>query len=76
MKNKAMLLPQQHDDILNVSPSSKSEVSFFGVLQIQSGSEIYILTEWRYCGKVIDFIDGILLDRPDSYNPVLVHCLC
>ena len=34
-----------------------------------------ISTECLYFGKVTDFIDGILLDRPDSYNRVLVNCL-
>ncbi|KAJ9688746.1 hypothetical protein PVL29_014413 [Vitis rotundifolia] len=33
-------------------------------------------TECLSFGKVIDFIDSILLDRPDSYNRVLVNCLC
>ena len=77
-----MLLPQRCDDTLNVSPSSKSEVSIFALDHINfggsanpSGSEVSISTECLSFGKVIDFIDGILLDRPDSYNRVLVNCL-
>ncbi|KAJ9680309.1 hypothetical protein PVL29_019585 [Vitis rotundifolia] len=48
-----MLLPQRHDDTLDVSPSSKSVVSIL----------------------VIDSIDGIILDRPDSCNLFSVNCL-
>ena len=77
-----MLLPQQCDDTLNVSPSSKSEVSIFALDHINfggsanpSGSEVSISTKCLSFGKVIDFIDGILLDRPDSYNQVMVNCL-
>lgn len=82
---KAMLLPRRRDDTLNVSPSSKSVVSTFASIALDhmnfgghvnpSGSEVSISTKCRYFGKVIDFIDGILLDRPDSCNPVLVNCL-
>ena len=77
-----MLLPQRCDDTLNVSPSSKSEVSIFALDHINfggsanpSGPQVSISTECLSFGKVIDFIDGILLDRPDSYNRVLVNCL-
>ncbi|KAJ9678092.1 hypothetical protein PVL29_022855 [Vitis rotundifolia] len=49
-----MLLPQRHDDTLDVSPSSKSVVSILAV---------------------IDSIDGIILDRPDSCNLFSVNCL-
>ncbi|KDP41504.1 hypothetical protein JCGZ_15911 [Jatropha curcas] len=47
----------------------------FGGHASPSGSEASISTKCRYFGKVIDFIDGILLDRPDSCNPILLNCL-
>ncbi|KAK9270546.1 hypothetical protein L1049_026127 [Liquidambar formosana] len=83
---KAMLLPsRRRDDTLNVSPSSKSVVSAFASIALDhmnfgghvnpSRSEASISTKCRYFGKVIDFIDGILLDRPDSCNPILLNCL-
>ena len=65
-----------------MSPSSKYEVSIFALDHINfggsanpSGPQVSISTECLYFGKVTDFIDGILLDRPDSYNRVLVNCL-
>ncbi|OVA01819.1 Ubiquitin-associated domain/translation elongation factor EF-Ts [Macleaya cordata] len=82
---KVMLQPsRRRDDSLNVSPSSKSVVSTFASIVLDhlnfgghidpSRSEASISTKCRYLGKVIDFIDGILLDRPDSCNPILVNC--
>ncbi|GMH04119.1 hypothetical protein Nepgr_005958 [Nepenthes gracilis] len=83
---KAMLLPsRRRDDTLNVSPSSKSVVSTFASIALEhmnfgghasaSGSEVSVSSKCRYFGKVIDFIDGILMDRHDSCNPVLLNCL-
>uniref|UniRef100_A0A5B6ZFI1 HECT-type E3 ubiquitin transferase n=1 Tax=Davidia involucrata TaxID=16924 RepID=A0A5B6ZFI1_DAVIN len=83
---KVMLLPsRRRDDALNVSPSSKSVASTvasialdhmnFGGHVNSSGSEASVSTKCRYFGRVIDFIDGILLERSDSCNPVLVNCL-
>ncbi|XP_059637615.1 E3 ubiquitin-protein ligase UPL2-like [Cornus florida] len=83
---KVMLLPsRRRDDTLTVSPSSKSVASIFASISLDhmnfgghvspSGSEASVSTKCRYFGKVIDFIDGILLDRPDSCNAVLVNCL-
>ncbi|KAG6644475.1 E3 ubiquitin-protein ligase UPL2-like isoform X1 [Carya illinoinensis] len=83
---KVMLLPsRRRDDILNVSPSSKSVASTVASIALDhmnfgghvnpSGTEASISTKCRYFGKVIDFIDGFLLDRPDSCNPVLLNCL-
>ncbi|KAK9112899.1 hypothetical protein Scep_020418 [Stephania cephalantha] len=82
---KAMLLPsRRRDDSLNVSPSSKAVVSIFASIALEhlnfgghmdpSRSEISISTKCRYLGKVVDFIDSILLDRSDSCNPILVNC--
>lgn len=83
---KVMLLPsRRRDDIVNVSPPSKSVASTFALIALDhmnfgghgnaSGSEVSISTKCRYFGKVIDFIDGSLLERPDSCNPVLLNCL-
>lgn len=83
---KVMLLPsRRRDDVLNISPSSKSVASTFASIALDhmnfdghvvpSGTEVSISTKCRYFGKVIDFIDGFLLDRPDSCNPVLLNCL-
>nr|POF11976.1 e3 ubiquitin-protein ligase upl1 [Quercus suber] len=83
---KVMLLPsRRRDDVLNISPSSKSVASTFASIALDhmnfdghvvpSGTEASISTKCRYFGKVIDFIDGFLLDRPDSCNPVLLNCL-
>ncbi|XP_058080803.1 E3 ubiquitin-protein ligase UPL2-like isoform X2 [Magnolia sinica] len=82
---KVMLLPsRRRDDSLNVSPSAKSVVSMFATIVLdhlnygghvdQSNAEVAISTKCRYLGKVIDFIDNILLDRPDSCNPILLNC--
>ncbi|KAH7524790.1 hypothetical protein FEM48_Zijuj06G0156500 [Ziziphus jujuba var. spinosa] len=83
---KVMLLPsRRRDDIVNVSPASKSVASSFAVIALEHmnfkghvnalGSEASISTKCRYFGKVVDFIDGSLLERPDSCNPVLLNCL-
>ncbi|KAL3514293.1 hypothetical protein ACH5RR_027010, partial [Cinchona calisaya] len=83
---KVMLLPsRRRDDMLNVSPSSRSVGSTFALITSDhvnfgghvnpSGSEVSVSTKCRYLGKVVDFIDGILLDKPDSYNPVILNCL-
>ncbi|XP_023522353.1 E3 ubiquitin-protein ligase UPL2-like, partial [Cucurbita pepo subsp. pepo] len=83
---KVMLLPsRRRDDVVNVSSSSKAVASTLSSLVLDhmnfvghvnaSGSEGSISTKCRYFGKVIDFVDGILLDRPDSCNTVLLNCL-
>ncbi|XP_043711874.1 E3 ubiquitin-protein ligase UPL2-like [Telopea speciosissima] len=82
---KVMLLPsRRRDDTMNVSPAAKSVVSTFSSIILDhlnfggytdsSGSETPISSKCRYFGKVIDFIDNILLDRPDSCNPILLNC--
>ncbi|XP_043712175.1 E3 ubiquitin-protein ligase UPL1-like isoform X2 [Telopea speciosissima] len=82
---KVMLLPsRRRDDSLNVSPAAKSVVSTFASITLEhlnfgghadpSGSEVSISSKCRYFGKVIDFIDSILLERPDSCNPILLNC--
>ncbi|KAJ4837727.1 hypothetical protein Tsubulata_038110 [Turnera subulata] len=82
---KAMLVPsRRRDDTVNVSPSSKVVASTFASIALDHmnfgghpipGSEVSVSSKCRYFGKVIDFIDGILLDRPDSCNPILLNCL-
>ncbi|KAI3465189.1 hypothetical protein Pfo_021852 [Paulownia fortunei] len=83
---KVMLLPsRRRDDMLNVSPPSKSVASTFASIAMDhmnfgghvnpSGSEASVSTKCCYFGKVIEFIDGILLDKPDSFNPVILNCL-
>lgn len=83
---KVMLLPsRRRDDMLSVSPPSKSVASTFASIAMDhmnfgghvnsSGSDASVSTKCRYFGKVIEFIDGILLDKPDSCNPVILNCL-
>ncbi|GAA0152832.1 ubiquitin-protein ligase [Lithospermum erythrorhizon] len=83
---KSMLLPsRRRDDLLNVTASAKSVASTFASITLDhinlkdrassSASEAAVSTKCRYFGKVIDFIDGILLDKPDLFNPVLLNCL-
>ncbi|KAG8048577.1 hypothetical protein GUJ93_ZPchr0009g267 [Zizania palustris] len=40
---------------------------------ISSEREITVSTKCRYLGKVVEFIDGILLDRPESCNPIMLN---
>ncbi|KAH7567631.1 hypothetical protein JRO89_XS07G0108400 [Xanthoceras sorbifolium] len=83
---KVMLLPsRRRDDTVSVSPSSKSVATTFASITLDhmnfgghvnpSSSEPSISTKCRYFGKVVNFIDGILMDRPDSCNPILLNCL-
>ncbi|KAK8692361.1 hypothetical protein V6N13_075826 [Hibiscus sabdariffa] len=83
---KVMLLPsRRRDDAINASLASKSVASSFASIALDhmnfeghvksSGSEVFILPKCRYLGKVIDFIDSILLDRPDSCNAIMLNCL-
>ncbi|KAE9603819.1 putative aminoacyltransferase, E1 ubiquitin-activating enzyme [Lupinus albus] len=83
---KEMLLPsRRRDDVMNVSPASESVASTFahialdymsfGGHEISSGTEASISTKFRYFGKVIDFMDNIVMERPDSCNPVLLNSL-
>ncbi|PPS03508.1 hypothetical protein GOBAR_AA17142 [Gossypium barbadense] len=83
---KVMLLPsRRRDDTVNASLASKLVASIFASIALDhmnfgghvksSGSEASISTKCRYFGKVIDFIDSILLDRPDSCNAIMLNCL-
>ncbi|KAE8684369.1 hypothetical protein F3Y22_tig00111131pilonHSYRG00026 [Hibiscus syriacus] len=83
---KVILLPShRRDDTVNASPASKfvafgfasialSHMNFGGYVN-SSGSEASISTKCRYFGKVIDFIDGVLQDSPDSCNAIILNCL-
>ncbi|KAG5383107.1 hypothetical protein IGI04_034577 [Brassica rapa subsp. trilocularis] len=80
---KAMLLQsRRREDTVNVSPSSKLVASSFASISLDhlnfEGHEIAAeasrSTKCLYLGKVVDFIDAVLLDRPDSCNPVLINC--
>ncbi|ERN14346.1 E3 ubiquitin-protein ligase UPL2 isoform X1 [Amborella trichopoda] len=82
---KSMLLPsRRRDDSPNVSSSAKSVVSTMATILLDnlnfgghldpSKSDSFVSTKCRYLGKVIDFIDAIILDRPESCNPILVNC--
>ncbi|PPD77228.1 hypothetical protein GOBAR_DD25835 [Gossypium barbadense] len=83
---KVMLLPShRRDDTVNASPAAKSVASSFSSIALghmnfgghvnSSGSEASISTKCRYFGKVIDFIDSVLQDRPDSCNAIMLNCL-
>ncbi|KAI3760741.1 hypothetical protein L1987_51140 [Smallanthus sonchifolius] len=83
---KAMLLPsRRRDEMATVTPASKSVASTFAAITLDhmnfeghvkhSGSVASWSPKCRYLGKVIDFIDGILLEKPDTCNPVLLNCL-
>ncbi|KAE9587087.1 putative aminoacyltransferase, E1 ubiquitin-activating enzyme [Lupinus albus] len=83
---KVMLLPsRRRDDMMSVSPVSESVASTFACIALDhmnsgghrtfSGTEASISTKFRYFGEVIDFMDSILMERPDSCNPVLLNCL-
>ncbi|XXG55804.1 hypothetical protein AAC387_Pa03g3392 [Persea americana] len=83
---KVMLAPShRRDDSLVVSPSAKSVVSTFASIACDhlsfarhlnpSSREAFISTKCRYLGKVVKFINSILMDRPESYNPLLLNCL-
>ncbi|CAH9121740.1 unnamed protein product [Cuscuta epithymum] len=83
---KVMLLPsRRRDDLLNVSAPSKSVASSIASIALDhlnyggstntSESDVSVSTKCRYYGKVIEFIDGIVLEKPDSCNPVLLNCL-
>ncbi|XP_031479304.1 E3 ubiquitin-protein ligase UPL1-like [Nymphaea colorata] len=82
---KVMVLPsRRRDDATTLSPSAKSVLSTLACIILDdlnfgghvdpSRSEALVSTKCRYIRKIIDFIDVILLDRPDSCNPIYVNC--
>ena len=79
--------PRRTNDPVNVSASAKSVVSIFAAITLDHlnfGGRVVapssvadassLRTKCRYLGKVVDFIDGILLDKPESCNPIVVNC--
>nr|KYP72309.1 E3 ubiquitin-protein ligase UPL1 [Cajanus cajan] len=60
---------------LFVEKSGIEALLIYGGRENLSGTEESISTKCRYFGKVIDFIDSILMERPDSCNPILLNCL-
>ncbi|KAK4274192.1 hypothetical protein QN277_017456 [Acacia crassicarpa] len=82
---KAMLLPsRRRDDMVTVSPAAKSVASTFASISLDhmnfgrvstSVGEASISIKCRYYGQVIGFMDSVLMEKPDSCNPVLLNCL-
>ncbi|CAI9291737.1 unnamed protein product [Lactuca saligna] len=80
---KAMLLPsRRRDDTVTVTPSSKSVASMIASISLDHlkfedhvKSVASMSANCRYLGKVVEFIDGVLLDKPDSCNPIPLNCL-
>lgn len=81
---KAMLLTSRRENSpVNLSASIVSVASNIAsiVLEhlnfeghtISSERETTVSTKCRYLGKVVEFIDGILLDRPESCNPIMLN---
>ncbi|KAG0456446.1 hypothetical protein HPP92_024234 [Vanilla planifolia] len=83
---KAMLLASRRENNPAVLPSSvvsvatvvssimSDHLTFRGYVN-PSESDVSISTKCRYLGKVVDFVDGVLTDRPESCNPIVVNCL-
>ncbi|MQL76681.1 hypothetical protein Taro_009068 [Colocasia esculenta] len=82
--NAMLLSSRRGSDPVNVSASAKSVASMFasiildhlnfeGRLSPLSKVDVSVSTKCRYLGKVIDFIDGILLDKPESCNPIMMN---
>lgn len=81
---KAMLLTSRRENSpINLSPSVISVASNIASIvlehlnfkghSVNSGGEIIVTSKCRYLGKVVEFVDGILLDRPESCNPIMVN---
>ncbi|XP_076899559.1 E3 ubiquitin-protein ligase UPL2-like [Bidens hawaiensis] len=76
---KAMLLPSRRRDELVTGTPSGSVASTFASITLDhmnfEGREASWSAKCRYLGKVVDFIDDILLEKSDSCNPMLLNCL-
>lgn len=81
---KAMLLTSRRENSpVNLSPSVISVAGSIASIvlehlnfegrSVSSEKEINVTTKCRYLGKVVEFVDGILLDRPESCNPIMVN---
>ncbi|THU49759.1 hypothetical protein C4D60_Mb06t12920 [Musa balbisiana] len=79
---KAVLLTlRRENNSVNVSPSIVSVINTVASIVLghlnfggnsNMESEVSVSTKCRYLGKVIEFINGVLLDRPESSNPIMV----
>ncbi|ONM32432.1 E3 ubiquitin-protein ligase UPL1 [Zea mays] len=81
---KAMLLTSRRENSpVNLSPSVISVANNIASIMLEhlnfeghsvsSEREMTVTTKCQYLGKVAEFIDGILLDRPESCNPIMVN---
>lgn len=80
---KAMLLTSRRENSpVSLSPSVISVAGSIASIVLEhlnfegrsvSSEEINVTTKCRYLGKVVEFIDGIILDRPESCNPIMVN---
>ncbi|RWW90544.1 hypothetical protein BHE74_00000378 [Ensete ventricosum] len=79
---KAVLLTlRRENNSVNVSPSIVSVINTVASIVLghlnfggssSMESEVSVSRKCRYLGKVIEFINGVLLDRPESSNPIMV----
>ncbi|KAI3685937.1 hypothetical protein L1987_79606 [Smallanthus sonchifolius] len=76
---KAMLLPsRRRDDLVTVTPSRSVASTFASITLNHMNFEGHVASwsaKCRYLGMVVNFIDGILLEKSDSCNPILLNCL-
>ncbi|KAJ1685644.1 hypothetical protein LUZ63_017034 [Rhynchospora breviuscula] len=73
-ENNPVNLPPSVVSVASTVASIVSEHLNFGGHARPNESEVSVTTKCRYLGKVLYFIDGILLDRPDSCNPIILNC--
>ncbi|KAD4386159.1 hypothetical protein E3N88_26328 [Mikania micrantha] len=76
---KAMLHPsRRRDDLVAVTPSRSVASAFASITFDHINFEGHVAS-WsarcRYLGKVVNFIDDILLEKPNSCNPMLLNYL-
>jgi E3 ubiquitin-protein ligase HUWE1 len=81
---KAMLLTSRRENSpVNLSPSVISVANNIASIvlehlnfeghSVSSEMEMTVTTKCRYLGKAVEFVDGILLDRPESCNPIMAN---
>ncbi|KAK1269592.1 E3 ubiquitin-protein ligase UPL2 [Acorus gramineus] len=82
---KVILIPSRRGgEPSNVTPSAKSVVSTITSVALDHlnfighvdplKTEASMSTKCRYLGKVIDFIDCIIAEKPEACNPILLNC--
>ncbi|KAH9287706.1 hypothetical protein KI387_031823 [Taxus chinensis] len=70
------LSSRRRDDSQTVSPASKSVASTFATIFLDDLSSLVELptsAKCSYLGKVVDFIQAVIVDRQESCNPVLLN---